>query len=506
MASKKMVRVVGALAALSLVTTAACSKDSGETSTDARDLVIGATAQPQSMDPTTQAGAAIPQALLYNLYETLVKVDGEGNIKPLLAKSWSVSPDRLSYTFQLQEGAKFSTGDPVDAAAVVANINRMLTGKNILAGLKAQMAVVKMAQAVDTHTVKVTLKQPSQAWLYTMSSAAGIIADPKAFASLASKPVGSGPFQFNAWNQGESVVFDVNKNYWGTPPRFDKVTFRYFADGNSMNSAMLSGDLDIISDLTAPESIGQFSDTSQYTVSEGTSNGEVVLGMNQGKGGNPALKNVKVRQAINYAIDRQKLLDSVWGGKGTMIGSMVPPTDPWYTDLSKTYPYDPAKAKALLAQAGVKNLTLRLRVPTLPYGPGSAQFITSQLKAVDITVKVEEIDFARWLKEVYTDGNYDMTIVNHVEPRDMVNFANPNYYWHYNNGTFTKLVAEADKSDDVQYVAKMKQASKLLATDAAADFLWLFPHIVVAKSDITGISKNQAGTSFDVTTLSSRNS
>ncbi|MEL4357850.1 MULTISPECIES: ABC transporter substrate-binding protein [unclassified Luteococcus] len=491
--------------ALALATTACTNTGDGQTTEQARSLVIGATAQPQSMDPTTQSGAAIPQALLYNLYETLVKIDGEGKIKPLLAQSWEVSTDRLTYTFKLQPGAKFSTGQSVDAQAVVANINRIKSGKGILATLQKQMAVVSQATATDATTVTVKLSRPSQSWLYDMASATGIIADPASFTALPSKPVASGPFTFGEWKQGESVTMKRNEHYWGTPARFDEVTFRYFADANSMSSAMLSGDLDIISDLTAPEAIDQFSDTSKYTVTQGTSNGEVVLGMNQGKGGNPALKNVKVRQAINHAIDRQALLDAVWGGKGTLIGSMVPPTDPWYEDLSKTYGYDPAKAKALLAEAKVSNLKLRLRVPTLPYGPSAAQFIVSQLKAVGITASVEELDFARWLKEVYTAGNYDLTIVNHVEPRDIVNFANPAYYWHYDNPAFTKLVAQADAADDAQQVTLMKQAAKLLATDAAADFLWLFPRIAVTKADITGMNPNSTSSSFDVTTLASRN-
>ncbi|MEL4506164.1 ABC transporter substrate-binding protein [Luteococcus sp. H138] len=498
--------VLAGTVAVALTASAGCtSKSKGQAAEQARNLVIGATAQPQSMDPTTQSGAAIPQALLYNLYETLVKIDGEGKVKPLLAQSWEVSPDRLTYTFKLQPGCKFSSGAPLTAQAVVDNFNRIKTGKNILATLKKQMSVLASVTATDEQTVTAKLSRPSQAWLYDMASAAGIIADPEGFAGLASKPVGSGPFSFSEWKQGESVALERNQNYWGTPIRFDKATFRYFADANSMSSAMLSGELDVISDLTAPEAIDQFSDTSKYTVVQGTSNGEVVLGMNQGKGGNPALKNVKVRQAINHAIDRQALLNSVWGGKGTLIGSMVPPTDPWYEDLSKTYGYDPAKAKALLSEAKVSGLKLRLRVPTLPYGPSAAQFIASQLKAVGITAAVEELDWARWLKEVHDGGNYDLTIVNHVEPRDIVNFANPDYYWHYDNPSFAKLISQADAADETQQVALMKQAGKLLATDAAAGFLWLFPHIAVTKADITGMIANSTSSSFDITTLASRN-
>ncbi len=493
--------VVGAGAAL----TACSDTPASQTNEEARALVVGATAEPQSMDPITQSGAAIAQVLLYNVYETLVKLDGEGNLKPLLAQSWSTSPDRLTYTFTLQPSAKFSDGTAVDAKTVVANIERVKSGAKTVTTPKAQMALVASATATDDRTVQVKLTRPSQEWLFNMASVTGMIAPTSSFATLATTPVGSGPFTFGAWKKGESVSLARNESYWGTAPRFDGATFRYFADANSMNAAMLAGDIDIISDLTAPEALGQFSDTSKYTVTEGTTNGEVVLGFNQGPKGNAALKKVKVRQAICHAIDRKALLATVWGGKGTLIGSMVPPTDPWYEDLSSTYAFDVAKAKALLKEAGESTLSLRLRVPTLPYGPTAAQFITSALKTVGITVKVDEIDFPTWLKEVYTDGNYDMTIVNHVEPHDIFSFANPDYYWHYSNAEFTKLVTDADQAETDVYVSKMKQAAKLLATDAAACWLWLFPHLVVSKADITGVQANATSSSFDLTVLASRN-
>lgn len=498
--SRRTVLGTSALLPLSAVLTG-CSDKPKETSEQARDLVVGATDEPTSMDPVTTAGASIPQALLYNLFETLVKLDGEGNLKPLLAQSWTTSPDRKTYTFSLQPKAKFSDGSPVDAKAVVTNLERVRT-----AGLyKDEMAVMTKVEATDDQTVTVTLSRPSQEWLYQLTGSAGIIALPSAITGLAAKPVGSGPFSFDAWHKGESVVLTRNKDYWGTSARFDKVTFRYFADANSLNSAMLAGDIDIISDVTAPEALTQFSDTSKYTVTEGTTNGEVMLALNHGGKGNPALRKVQVRQAICHAIDRKALLDAVWGGKGELIGSMVPPTDPWYEDLSQTYAYDPAKAKELLKQAAVANLTLRLRVPTLPYAPAAAQFITSQLKAVGITVKVEELDFPNWLKQVYGDADYDMTIVNHVEPHDMVQFANPKYYWRYDNKEFAKLIAEADAADTEGYVATMKKAAKMLATDAAACWLWIFPHLVVTKAGITGVQKNTTSASFDLTVLASRN-
>ncbi len=490
-----------ALAFSLLLTACGGSSQSGQS---AHQLVIGAAAEPSALDPSSNPDAAIPQVLLYNVYETLVRVDAEGKLKPLLAASWTVSPDARTYTFALQPKAKFSDGTPVDGQAVVNSIKLMTSGAKTTATIKAEMSAVKSVTAPEAHTVVVQLSRPSQSWIWSMASTPGIVIAASALKDM-SRPVGSGPFVFTDWKKGDSISVSKNTNYWGTPPKFDKVTFRYFTDANAMNAAMLSGDLDIISQVAAPQAISQFSDASEYTVYDGTSTGEVILGFNFKTA---ALDNLKVRQAINLAIDRKSLLQTVWNGMGTLIGSMVPPTDPWYADLHGYYPYDPAKAKELLKEAGyASGLTLRLRVPNLPYAPPSAQFIASELKTVGITLKVDTLQFpAGWLKTVFTDGDYDMTIVDHAEPRDMDRFADPTYYWHYNNTSYQKLLAAADAStDNATYINDMKAAAKILATDAAADFLWLMPNLVVARADISGINPNQTSLSFDLTSLASSN-
>ncbi|HSN43082.1 MAG TPA: ABC transporter substrate-binding protein [Propionibacteriaceae bacterium] len=485
---------------------AGCSTGASDTQTtaEARKLIIGISAQPQAMDPTSNPDAAIPQVLLYNVYETLVKVDSEGKLKPLLASEWAVSTDGLTYTFTLQPKAKFSTGTPVDANAVVASIERMRSGATTTDVIKAQMEPIASATATDPGTVTIVLSKPSQAWLWSMASTAGIVIDPTALADM-SKPVGSGPYAFGEWKKDESVSLTRNADYWGTAAKFDSATFRYFADANAMNAAMLSGDIDIISNVAAPQAINQFSDTAKYTVTEGTSTAEVILGFNHN---NEALSDLKVRQAIITAIDRQALMTTVWNGKGKLIGSMVPPTDPWFEDLSSSYPYDPAKAKALLKEAGFETgLKLRLRVPTLPYAPSSATFITSQLKDVGITVVTDELEFpARWVDVVYTKGDYDMTIVAHAEPRDMDRFADPTYYWHYDNPAYAQLLADADGADEATNVTLMKEAARILADDAAGGFLFLLPNLVVSSADISGLNANATSLSFDLTTLASRDS
>jgi peptide/nickel transport system substrate-binding protein len=493
-------RISTVLLVFALGNTAACSNNTAD---GEKLLSVGFTAMPDSMDPTTNSAVAIAEALVYNVYETLVKLDSSGNIRPLLATEWSVSDDKLTYTFTLRSDAKFASGATVDATAVQASIERIMSDPGITPVNKAQMACVSTVRAIDSTTVEVVLSEQSNIWLYNMAGSMGIIIDPSAdSATLATTPAGSGPYTLKEWRKGEMIVLAKNTSYWGTPASFDTVNLKYYADPNAMVTAMLSGDLDIVSNLSAPQTLGQFSDTTKYQSIVGNTNGEIVMGFNHH---NAALQDVRVRQAICYGLDRQALRDSVWAGVGTLIGSMVSPTDPWYQDLASRYSFDPTKAKELLAEAGyAAGLTLRLRIPTLPYATGSAQFIVSQLGDVGINVVVDELEFpARWVQEVMSDGNYDLTIVSHIEPRDIYKWADSTYYWHYDNSEFQQLIAAALIAPEATEISLMQQAAKVLADDAAADFLWLLPSIKVARVGLSGIPENAIGWSFDLTTISS---
>lgn len=485
----------------------------GQTSGEGKSLVIGATAEPATLDPTAAAAAAGAQAMLYNVYETLVRIDSAGELKPLLAQTWDVTADRLTYTFKLNPAAKFSDGTPVTAEAVDASIQRIKDGTFELK-YATPLKRVATTNVVDPATIEVTLTEPSNMWLYDMAGAAGIVFNPASFDKLGSETHGSGPFTLDQWLPGDSITLKKNTGYWGTPARFDAVTFRYFKDPNAMNASMLAGQLDIISNLQAPETVDQFSDTSRFTVIEGSTDGEVTMAINNGAPqadaqvpqgtGNPALQDVRVRKAITMAIDRQALLDTVWHGKGFMIGSMAMPKDVYYEDLSALHPYDPEEAKRLLAEAGQTDLHLRLKPPTLPYATKAAQFVASQLGAVGITVTVEELQFPRqWIDTAMTNADYDLTIVSHVEPRDVATFANPAYYWRYDNPAVQGAIAQAELAPTPQeYADQMRTAARLIAEDAAAVWLFGLPNLVVTKQGITGVAEDaNSSLSFDVTTI-----
>ncbi len=480
---------------VALTTVTAC----GQSAADDTDttLSIGATAEPPTLDPTVSSAAAIPQVLLYNVYEGLVKLDGKGRIRPLLARSWKESADRTTYTFQLRRGVRFSNGDPLTSADVVYSFKRVIAPASNHP-FKAQMAPVRTISADGPDTVVVHLKQPSNNWLFSLTGTVGIVFDRKAIGTIATKPVGSGPYTFSSWVRGTSITLARNDHYWGRHAKMATVVFRYFTDPNAMNNYLLTDQLDVISNVQAPQTIPEFSDKSKFVVDDGTTNGEVVLAMNNSRG---PLRNKLVRQAINYAIDRKALVKTAWAGYGQLIGSMVPPTDPWYQNLSNHYPYDPAKAKSLLARAGHKNgLSLQLKLPTLPYATAAGQVVESQLRQVGIHVRISELEFpARWLDVVFTKADYDLSIVSHVEPRDIVQYGNPDYYWHYHNPQVVRWLAAADAGTAKQQITLMRRVARQISDDAASDWLFLLPNLMVERKGVTGIPVNAVSLSFDVT-------
>ena len=233
---------------------------------------------------------------------------------------------------------------------------------------------------------------------------------------------------------------------------------------------------------------------------EGTTNGEVLLSFNNSKA---PLNDKRVRQAVRHAIDHKALLETCWAGRGELIGSMVPPTDPWYEDLTGLYPYDKAKAKALLQESGKASTPLRLRIPSLPYAVSCGQVVKSQLEQVGFTVKLDQLEFpAAWLTTVFKDADYDMSIISHVEPRDIgAIFGDPKYYTRYDNKDVQQALAAADEAPESQQVELMKKAARTVSEDAAGDFLFLLPNLIVAEKGITGLPKNAISESFDLTSL-----
>lgn len=487
------------LAVLSLVLLTACSGDGSPKRAD-DSLTIGLVAEPVSLDFTHEDGAAIPQALLDNVYEGLVKLDQSGEIVPALATSWTVSDDGMTYTFELVDNAKFTNGAAFTSEDAKFSIERVKDPDAWTTSLANAMSIVSSVEAPSPTELVVHLSKPSNEWLFRMTTRIGAMFSRTGVDALATTPIGTGPYVFESWNRGDSIVLKRNESYWGTKPYFASVTLRYFTDPTALNNALLTNTIDVIGTVQAPESLAQFKDNDAYEVIEGTTNGEVVLSFNWR---NEPFQDLRIRQAIRSAIDHKALVDTCWAGYGTLIGSMVPPTDPWYEDHTGDYPFDQAKAESLLAAAAPDGLTLRLRLPNLPYAQDCGRVVASMLEDVGITIEMDTLEFpAQWLDQVYDQHDFDMSIVAHVEPHDIpAVFGNPDYYLGYDNTQVQDLLAAADAGTPEEQITDMKEVAAILSEDCAADWLFLLPNLIVADKGITGLPENAIGEAFDLSAL-----
>jgi peptide/nickel transport system substrate-binding protein len=452
------------------------------------DLNIAMQLEPPSLDPTTGGAAAAIRSVTYdNIFEGLTKIDKTGAVQPLLAKSWDISPDGLTYTFHLQSSVKFQDGTPFSAEDVKYSLDTARGEKSVNAQ-KQLFAKIASVDAVDPATVKVTLSGPQGDFLYDMGWGDAVIVSQKTAATNGTNPVGTGPYKFAEWVKGDHVTLEKNPDYWGPAPTIEKATIKFIADPTAAVASILAGDVDVFGGFPAPEALDQIKADSRFQVMVGSTQGETVMAMNNGK---PPLDNIKVREAIAHALDRKALIDAAQFGYGTPIGSFYPPGDPAYVDLTSISNFDPAKSKQLLADAGVKDVTLSLKLPPAQYARAAGPVIQQELADVGIKVDITNVEWADWLSNVFTNKDYDLTIVSHVEPNDMGAFAKDGYYFNYKSEAFNKIMADLSNTTDPAKQTELKQAAqKQLANDFAAGFLFELPNITVANKDLTGLWEN----------------
>ncbi|MBL4906394.1 MAG: ABC transporter substrate-binding protein, partial [Sneathiella sp.] len=440
------------------------------------------------LDPRTGAAAAISRITLYNIYEGLTRIGADGSVKPSLATSWTISPDGLVYTFQLETGVKFHDGSDFDASDVKytfeENAAEGSTNKR-----KGRFTNIASIETPDAATVILTLKEPRGDFIAQLGESTAVIVDPDSDGSNATNPVGTGPYKFSRWIKGDSVRLVAADTYRDPASiKIKKANFRFINDSAARMATLLTGDVDMT--LVPHETLGQFKSNDEFVVIEGTTNGETILSTNNKS---KALSKLKVRQAIAHAINRQEIIDGAMFGYGTPIGSHFAPHHPDYVDLTGTYPYDPEKSKALLAEAGYADgLELSLKLPPVDnYARSGGQIVASQLEKVGIKIKIENVDWPKWLDEVYKKKNYDLSIVSHVEPMDINIYAREGYYFNYKNETFNKVINEAETAiSPAVRSAKLQEAQRILANDAVNGYLFQLAAVHVTRKGLKGVWKD----------------
>jgi peptide/nickel transport system substrate-binding protein len=461
------------------------------------DIVVGLPLEPPHLDPTAGAAAAIDEVGYANIFEGLTRIGSKGEVLPDLAESWTISDDGKVYTFKLHTGVKFHDGTTFDADDVKFSLDRA-RAENSTNAQKGLFAQIDTVEVVDPATVKVTLKQPQGAFLYNMGWGDAVIVAPESAETNKDKPIGTGPFKFVNWAKGSSITIEKNPDYWGEPVYLDKAEFRIIPDAAAAVPALLSGDVQAFANVGLGDALAQIESDPRFKVVIGSTEGETILSTNNKK---PPFDNLKVRQAIAHTLDREEIIKGASSGLGTPIGSHFSPGNAAYVDLTGTYPHDIAKAKELLKEAGLENgFKATLKMPPVAYARDGGQIIASELKQIGIELELIPVEWADWLKQVFTDKDYDLTIISHVEPNDIGIYARKDYYFNYDNPAFDKVMAELDvTADEAKRNELYGQAQKILADDAVNGFLFQLPKIGVWDAKIEGMWENTPTPAFDLT-------
>ncbi|MBB4122022.1 ABC transporter substrate-binding protein [Martelella radicis] len=462
------------------------------------DLVLAMSTEPTGLDPTAAAPVAIGQVVWQNVFEGLVAINEDGAIVPQLASDWTVSDGGLTYTFALQDGVTFHNGEAFDAETAKFTIERIIA-ENSVNPQKALYGAIESVEAPDAGTLVLHLSRPAFDLLYWLGFPAAVMVEPTSAETNAIDPVGTGPFAFAEWRKGNEVSLAAYPGYWGDKPALENVTFRFIADPQAQAAALNSGGVDAIPEFTAPELVSQFETKGDFDVVLGTTGMEVVAGMNNAE---PPFDDARVRRALMMMLDRQAIVDATNSGFGTPIGSHFSPSDAGYEDLTGVLPYDPEAAKALLAEAGYGDgLSFTMKVPNRTYAERAAEIMQAYFAQGGVTMTIESSEFpATWIKDVFKDTNYDMTIIGHAEPLDIGIYARHPYYFNYDNPDFDATMTDiANATDEDARLEGYRKAQEILAEDVPALFLYAWPKIGIFKTGLEGMWENEPVPSNDVT-------
>ena len=484
----------GAIAAVPLAAPwGALAKTSKDT------VVLAMTLEPPGLDPTAGAASAIAEIVHYNIFETLTKINADGSVSPLLAESWEVSPDLKTYTLRLRRGVKFSNGVPFTADAVKFSFDRAGSDKSTNKDKRTFASLT--TQVVDDHTVVLIHKDIDPDFLFVLGQATAIIVEPKSAATNATRPVGTGPYVLGAWNKGASITLNAWPGFRAPASiKMRRATFRFISDPAAQVAALLAGDVDAFARVT-PRSVAQFKANPRFQVVVSGSRAKTILAINNDR---KPLNDVRVRRAIAAAIDRKAVIEGAGDGFGVPIGSHYVPGAFGYVDTTGINPFDIDKAKKLLAEAGVKTpLTLTLTLPPPPYARQGGEVIAAQLAKIGIVAKIQNVEWAQWLSGTYGNKNYDLTLISHVEPFDLGNFAKPDYYWGYNSPQFSTLFEKIKNAPRPADRARLLgDAQRLLAEEAVHGFLYQPQWVTVANKNLKGLWKDMPIFVNDLSALS----
>ena len=456
-------------------------------------LVVGQIAEPKALDPAAVT-AVNDFRILMNLYDGLVRYkDGTLEVEPALATSWNISNDGTEYTFSLRQGVKFHDGSDFNADAVKFNFDRMLDEAHPYHNtgpfpLSFFFSAIVSVDVLDSMTVKFTLNAPYAPFLSSLAYPTGLIVSPDAVAKhgtdFGRNPSGTGAFKFGEWRSNEAVVVEANSSHWEGAPKLQAVVFRPITDANTRTAEMLAGGIDMMVEVP-PVALSKFQGDG-YTVHEQAGPHVWFLILNAKEG---PFSDVRVRQAANYAINKEAIVNDVLEGTAAVAAGPTPPAFAWaYNNSLEPYPYNPEKARQLISEAGADGAELTFFVTEGgsgmldPVAMGTA--IQADLQAVGLKVNIETYEWNTFLGEVNPgiEGKADMAEMACMtnDPDTLPFLALRTEAWpdkggfnsgYYSNPKVDELLEAARASTDQSERARLYQEMQTIVQEDAP---WVF--------------------------------
>ena len=442
-----------------------------------------------SLDPhkTVKAGT---REVMFNVFEGLMKPTPDGDLTPAIAESYTVSEDRKTYTFTLRKGVKFHNGDTVTAEDVIWSIERCAAATETGIVQVEAFSVIEAIEAPDERTVTITISEPSNEFISYMTTAVL----PADYDQQDTAPVGTGPFKFVSRTAQDSVVLEKFGEYWGTPAYLDKVTLKIIENADSLMMSLQSGAIDLCSHLTSTQ-VAQLG--GDFDVAEGTMNLVQALYLNNAE---KPFDDVRVRQALCYAVDKQEIIDLAFDGYGSPVGSSMYPAFGKYFDDSLTnyYTKDVEKAKSLLAEAGYPDgFDMTITVPS-NYKPhmDTAEVLAQQLAQIGVNATIEPIEWESWVSDVYAGRQFQSTVVgvdaSTMTARALLERFTSTYgknFINYNNADYDALFQQVLTTyDDEAQTALYKDMERNLTENAANVYIQDLADLVAVRKGLEGVT------------------
>jgi peptide/nickel transport system substrate-binding protein len=462
-------------------------------------LTVAQGVEPPGLDPTTATSAAIPRVVYSNVLEGLLKIDRKGRVVTALAKDYKFTRDGKTYTFLLQKGVTFHDGTSFDAEDVKFTLERLMDPKTGTAHPEYYKDIDSV-QKMDNYTVRIKMKNANSMFLFNLARPDSVIVNKEAADKLKTGPVGTGPFKLIEWVRGDHITLAKFDGYRKKGvPYLDQVTFKFIGDASAQIASLKAGDIDVIAYDVSPENATLLEKDPKFMVLNGYTTTEVILSTNNSR---KPFDDVRVRRAMAYAIDRNALIKGAMSGYGVPIGSHMDPGNPYYIDLTSVYPYNPQKAKELLAEAGYPNgFEAVIKLPErFAYAKRSGEIIADMLSQVGVKLKIELTEWGQWIDRVFKNADFDLTVIGHAEPFDINIYANPKYYFRYDSPKFQETLKKAEAEPNVKTRKNLYiTCQKIIAEDAVNGFLFVLPSLPTMKKEVMNWWKDYPMTVTDVT-------